>query len=229
MAITVIASGLSAAAYASTTTSPANTTGANLIVLGAATWSASATVSDSAGNTWTALAQQAESGGTHAQLFYCFNPTTSSAHTFTLGDNDYPTLGYLALSGVDTGTAPVQAAGANSGSATSIQPGSLTPAAAGALLVTCLDSLHGTANVIDSGFSSLTNDWNTSTNGNVGGGIGWLIQGAAAPANPTWSWTGTFAAATVMATFAAAASAAPPIPIGWDGGFGTAFEGGFVQ
>ena len=65
------------------TTSAIDTTGATLLVALIVTDTGGGTMSDSKGNTWTALT--AHSGGTTVtgQLFYVSNPTVGSGHTFT--------------------------------------------------------------------------------------------------------------------------------------------------
>jgi hypothetical protein len=54
---------------------PINTLGSDLIIIG----TNSASPSDSAGNTWSLLT----ASGNGTRFFYCVNPTTSAAHTFS--------------------------------------------------------------------------------------------------------------------------------------------------
>ena len=71
------------------TTSAIDTTGAQLLIVVAGVYSTGATgkiaVSDSAGNVWyPAGARGADFG--MPQIYYCYNPTTSATHTFTVTD-----------------------------------------------------------------------------------------------------------------------------------------------
>lgn len=75
-----------------TPSSSLNTTGASLIVIGCGTFGAachpaSGEFSDSAGNTYTALAQET-GGNNRVQLFYKCGPATSATHTWTSADTD---------------------------------------------------------------------------------------------------------------------------------------------
>lgn len=95
------------------TTPAINTTGATLIIL-STTYSSSATVSDSKGNTWTGLTTKTTGGGATAQLFYCLSPTTDSAHTFTISG----VVGAIIATAFSSATAPafdVQQGGVVSG------------------------------------------------------------------------------------------------------------------
>jgi hypothetical protein len=200
MAIAFIAGGTKGGGANGATTDAANTGGANLIVLcGMEYLSGSTTISDSAGNTWTALTQQAGDNRS-TRLYYCLNPTTSGTHTFTLSrTGSYPCLGYIAVSGA---SAYGSENGAQSLAVTTLQPGSVTPGADGALIVTGVTT-SSTAHTIDGGYTRYNIDF--SPGNYMGGGIAYLIQGTAGASNPSWSWTGTSGASAVIATFSAAA------------------------
>lgn len=201
MAIAPVASTIAGAASgASVTTTAQNTTGANLIVVSIAFYTGpgtGVTVTDSLSNTWTALTAHTSSNHQTRQ-YYCVNPTTGASHTFTLtGPSGFsPNISMIAVSGA--AASPYESdTGANSGSSsvTTIQPGSLTPAENGDLLVSGLVSGNGASQAINDSFTAVVAG---TGSGAVGGGLGYLIQATAAAINPTWTWTtGDTAAATL--------------------------------
>jgi len=68
------------------TTSAIDTSTAKLIVIAIAyNNGVSPTISDSAGNTWTALTATSDGSTRSTRLYYVLGPTTSATHTFTLG------------------------------------------------------------------------------------------------------------------------------------------------
>lgn len=184
------------------TTPAIDTTGAHLIVIALA-FATGSTVSDSEGNTWTPLTSVG--GSVRSRMYYCLAPTTSATHTFTVAASDFPAMMVAAFaSGTGTAALDQDAAGGTSNSATSIQPGSLTPPADDALFVTGFATAElgdVESAMIDSGFTKLVNQAGAS-GANFQGALGYLIQGTAAAKNPTWSIAGgaTFVSAT-MATF----------------------------
>jgi len=191
----------------SATSAPINTNGCNLLVVTVSAAGAT-TLTDSAGNTWTA-GTATSNGSNRVQIYYCYNPTTSASHTFTVtGSLTYPTISYYACANYN-GATPTQAAGGIAFSALSVQPGSLTPAQNGALLVAALNQGVTTAQTIsiDSGFAS---DFANYVSGiSVGGGSGYLLQSSAAAVNPTMSWpTTTGNAAAAMMSFLPAVTGA---------------------
>ncbi len=202
MAIAVVASTSAASVNANdVTTSALNTSGANLIVVSGCSFDPAfpATLTDSKSNTWTRRTVYANSIAT--VLYYCASPTVGAGHTFTLattGGNIYPTIGVVAASGAHTVPYESESGLAAGTSGASIQPGSVTPAENGCLLVSSVTSQAGTSFAIDSGFSHATQD---PLGGNLGGGIGWFIQGTAGAINPTWSWTTSSNRSTSIAVF----------------------------
>jgi hypothetical protein len=92
------------------TTSAINTTGATaLFVWLACSKSTTSTVTDSKGNTWTALTKNSASILVGLQLWYCTTtPTVGTGHTFTSSTvtNSYPALAVQAFSGVANGATP---------------------------------------------------------------------------------------------------------------------------
>lgn len=173
------------------TTGPINTTGANLIIVAVGTYAGnSGTISDSKSNTWTPLTiYSASDPNSKIQFFYCLNPTTDAAHTFstTPGFFNFTGVGVVAFSGV---SAYVSESGLSG-----FQPGSITATLNGSLFVTC-----STANSpVNSGFTGF--DAAYIGGGNIGCGIAYLIQGTAGAENPTWSGAG-YGPVSAMALFA---------------------------
>lgn len=165
---------------------------------------------DSAGNTWQTA--EAAAGNYHAAcLFYVPKPVlTSAAHTITLtnGISPYWFGVFAAWSG--SAAAPLDQANgiAPSGTDTSIQPGSITPAQGGELILSGTQVYSASAPTIDSGFTIVAN---LAGSASYGGGLAYLEQSAAAAVNPTWSWTGACQSPCAIASFkAAAATAAYP-------------------
>lgn len=121
------------------TTPAINTTGAKLIVISASYFNGvGITVSDSAGNTWTPLTATSNGGTQSTRLFYCINPTTSAAHTFTFGSTNVTgsiTVTAWSASGV---AFDKEVGGFGSGSAITVAGATsgVTPANNGSLLLT---------------------------------------------------------------------------------------------
>lgn len=197
MAFSGVIQGAKAGGLTSVTTDAVDTTGKDLIVL-SFNWYAGAssgftgapTVSDSAGNTWTALTERSVGSGDliyKERIYYCVNPTTSATHTFTAsGVNGYWSAGYVAATGAHA-TPLDQQAGSGATTGTTLQPGSITPTANGCLLISGCDFSSGTTGAINSGFTASAVDYVVEVN--VGGGIASLVQATAAAINPQWSWT----------------------------------------
>lgn len=182
--------------YSTSGTSAAvDTTGATLLIAVASTFVNPTTVSDSKGNSWTALTLRGT--GSAVQLFYAVNPTVGTGHTFTDGGFNFGTVCYAAFSGVDAVSPYDTDTGGHA--AGNVQPGSITPAANNELLVAGLCWYPSNTVSIDSGFS--ITDQRDYT-GNMGSALAYLVQGAAAAVNPTWSASSSFTdAAAAMAAF----------------------------
>lgn len=178
-------------------TSPAiDTTGATLLVVGVSYLQSAAapTISDSKGNTWTALTQRVGGNVHNSRLYYCENPTVGTGHTFTMtGTGSKALFGVQAFSGTKNAAVFDAENGGTSGVAlTSKATGSVTPAANNSVLVALLGLDLNIANVpaIDSGFTITDKQApNAGSTGEIGFGMAYLIQGTAAAINPTWSWS----------------------------------------
>lgn len=197
------------------TTPSVNTTGATLLVVSLAWYSGSGgftsgvpTLTDSKGNSWTQRTTTKSSPDTNQSscLFDSQSPTVGTGHTFTVaGTASYPSISVVAASG------PAQVLAENknsasSNSATSIQPGSVTPTAANGLVITGFNGSGATTASIDSGFTAVYNA--TSVGASIAGGIAYLIQTAATAVNPTWTTSGsTEMVATILDYIAAPLSA----------------------
>lgn len=189
-----------------------DTTGADLIVVGITGGAApglTPAIADSKGNTYTGLTVYGSAGVAQVQLFYCQSPTVGSGHTFTVTANFQVVEYYVqAFSGSSPSPFDQENGGGSTGVVTSFQPGSITPSQANCLLVTVLAECDN-ANLpsIDSGFTITDSDVIVGAS-HYGGGLAYLIQGAAAAVNPTWSWAANLVnqQASAMASFKAAAS-----------------------
>ena len=202
------------------TTPPINTVGANFIVI-ACGWGGAAamTPTDSKGNSWTPLTEYSLTQ-TNIQFFYCFSPTTDPNHTFVLTNgigSTFPILAVQAWSGVRA--FDMESGGTGGPSTQPVPSGPITPSNNGSLLISAEVSINSAASTVDSGFTI------TDTTPNVGHGFGiamsYLIQGAAATVNPTWTGTGT-------AIQVAAAAAFTPADVILSMGSGIATAGGTV-
>lgn len=193
----------------SVTTAGVDTTGADLIVLAVSKFGTTAvTVSDSKGNTWTPLTEQASTNA-RTKLYYCVSPTVGSGHTFTAsGSGTFPTISALAVSGVKTADAFDQESAGGSGSGSSIQPGSLTPDEDNCLVVAAASSFNPSLSSVDGGFT-LQLVTNVGSQ-HISGGSAYLIQTAAAAANPTFTLDGSAVCSAVSASFHAAAAGGGP-------------------
>jgi hypothetical protein len=179
------------------TTAGIDTTGAKLIVVAAA-YSAAITLTDSNGNTWTALT--AQQSATHAsRLYYCVNPVVGAGHTFTLSSTGgFPSLAVAAYSGAASSPFDQQN-GSFANASTTAQPGSVTPTSRDQLLITGLSYNSAAAASVDSGFTLLESQGVTANAWGIG--MAELIQTAPAAVNPTWTQGASEEIAVTIATF----------------------------
>jgi hypothetical protein len=174
------------------TTTAINTTGANFIVVAASASANTGTVTDSNGNTWTALTQYGPSGhGAGMRLFYCYNPTVSSAQTFTFSDTtiDYPTIAVAAWSGAAASPFDAQNGSTAASGAGTYETGSITPSANGELLISAIGESSTSPDTIDSSFTVIEHQNHLGDGSLAGFGIslGYLVQATAASVNPSWT------------------------------------------
>jgi hypothetical protein len=177
------------------TTSAINTTGAALIVVvyeGSYNLNSPFIVTDSASNTNWFSSQPARSGVTvyGESIFFIPNPTTNASHTFSVTGpaNTFPGLAVACFSGVWGGAEKVTSQ--YTPTTTTVLPGSITPTANNALLVTGYSNNGGTGtNTINASFTVADTLPNAGNAGPVA--LAYLIQTSAAAANPTWTTTGS--------------------------------------
>ena len=182
------------------TTVAYNDVGANLDIICTTQFTpGSATPTDSLGNTWTPLTQYSGGGSNYGQIFYKYNPTTGSAHTVTFS-GAYSAIEFMAFSGAAASPFDQQN-GAGGGSISSIQPGAVTPSQSDELIIA--GNTNGGSSVsVNDGFTIPSGlSFNDVGSVNLGSACGYLIQGAAAAINPTWSWTGSSNGVAETATF----------------------------
>lgn len=174
------------------TTGPLDTTG-SLLLVAALSWYPGGGgldgngITDSAGNTWQSLTSYETPGHIGAVAFrYCLSPTTDAVQTFQVGGTTcYPAIAVIAFGNVNGPNYGDVGAGVDS--ATTQQPGALTPSANGAVLVTGLSfndtTLAGNA-TINGGFTVAQSK---SDSLGLAVAIAYQIQTTAALVNPTWT------------------------------------------
>lgn len=192
MAWTIVAHiGAMSADGASVTTPAIDTRNADLIILGCTTAAGTtASPTDSKSNVWTAIQQVNNGTGVRGTLLYKAVPTTDAAHTFTLspGANNFPVIFVLAVSGSKTSPLDQNNGTAATNSANQ-QPGSITPLAAGELIVTFNTNGSVSNNAtytIDSSFT-ISDQKTGEASHAFAGAMAYLIQAVAAAVNPTWT------------------------------------------
>jgi hypothetical protein len=184
-------------------TTPAfNTTGADLLVaLNSGGYAPNeGSISDSKGNIWNQAVETRIGTGIYAAILYCHNPIVGSGHTVTFNctNDQYGSLSVAAFSGSQTADPVVDQLNSNSASTSvpTANPGSITPTAGNALIITGLTmspdvgTTGGTSFNIDSSFIILaSHPFLGGTN--YGGAFAYLAQSNAATVNPTWGWVPT--------------------------------------
>lgn len=193
------------AGSATATTGAIDTTGADLLIIGISRYFGASGVSltDSKSNTWHALTVHSASSDVSNLLYYAWNPTVGSGHTFSFsGSAIYVTLCVAAFSGSQTSSDPFDAQnGGNTASGSTLQPGSV--GTNGELVVTSWGKGGGSGtDTINLSFS--ISDQAAYSNGNwYGGDLAWLA--ATGAVNPTWTLgSGTADLAASVASFKAA-------------------------
>lgn len=192
------------------TSSSIDTTGANLLVYVLSNSDATATISDSKGNSYTLVTNNG-GFGLFSGISYCKNPAVGTGHTFScVATATSPSLAILAFSGCDT-AAPLDVFNSAASNGTNaLQTGSITPGSANEVLVTSLHNQEITATTftINQGFT--ISDQSIQVNGqHHGNAAGYLIQTTATAQNPTWSDpTGTNMYGACIAAFKSASAVA---------------------
>lgn len=181
------------------TSSNIDTTGAKFIAVVVTNYNnATASISDSKGNTWQALTLRSSAGPYHQRIFYCINPTVGSGHNFTSTSSatTWNLVHVLAFSdAIDSFAAENGGAPSNGAS---LQPGSVSPASKSLIVSAVMGTGTSDTISIDSGFT-ITNQQTSSFEKTA---AAYKIQSAVAAENPTWSTTGTFTSpVTTIAAF----------------------------
>jgi hypothetical protein len=191
------------------------TTGSTLIVVGCANNStAPPQITDSNSNVWALMQPLTTSGGSTAGaiIFWCVNPIVGASHTFTV-TSAFPSICVTAWSGA-AGYLDKRA-GATQTTGGSLAPGSITPSAANALVVSVVGASQNDTLSINASYA--ISDQVGGTNAQRAG-LGYLIQTSAAAASPTWTLSlGTLPSASVNVAFELGASAAVTVGYGFAG------------
>lgn len=208
------------------TTGAIDTTGANFILISIAYVNTIDSVTDSKGNTYTALTEHANANLSKHRFYYVRNPTVGTGHTFTVsGAQTYPGIVVHAFS--DPVGAPIFESenGAAAASGTSIATGSVTPATSLGSLVVSGVGVGDASNVptpdAGSGYVSSTRQ------PGVGGTaycatLAYKIQVPATATNTTWTWGASAVNSTSIAIFS---SPAPTVVVtGANGGTSAAIN-----
>lgn len=173
----------------SPTVPPLDTTGADLLVVAAATWQELPGVTDNFGNTWIL---GPNNSNLCSSIYYCRGGTVGPGHQVTLVTPNYPAATFAAYSGSVANPAD-QSSGSISTSPG--QPGAITPMQAGELVLTALCADSPTGISVDSGFNIINT---AGTGSNQGGALASLIQAAAATVSPTWTAGSTLRGSSII-------------------------------
>jgi hypothetical protein len=183
------------------TTGGINTTGADFLVAVVSNFGGTAAVSDSKGNTWTALTESADA--VKCRIFYTVPSSVGASHTFTVSGATYPAICVAAFSGVHA-TPADQQNGATDTGVTSLQPGSVTPSEDAELVVTGLATRDPVSmESINDSYVLETSKPNNQDGVHMGAYLAYRVQTTAAATNPAWSWTTSRDASARIATFKA--------------------------
>lgn len=152
-------------------------------------------LTDSEGNTWTALTARSDGSDVRTRIFYCVNPITSTAHTFTVaGTGDYPTLSVAAFIFTNTPTFDVENGSAG---ASPEATGEVTPTGANNLVISCCSfGATATPSVNESMKLVYAQTWVNANN--MGGSLAYKIQTATTAINPEWTASGSTAVAVAV-------------------------------
>jgi hypothetical protein len=170
---------------------PIDTTGANFLVL-VSTNADTPSVSDSKSNTWHPLTNWG-SGGNHARMWYAWNATTGTSHTFTVtgaGSSYYGTFGVMAFSNVKISSDPFQAGTDVTLTVNPVSSGTITTPSGANVVITAVATTDSdvTTWTVDSGFASPPTTYKASSSGvNYGFGASYLIQTTGSTLTPFWT------------------------------------------
>jgi hypothetical protein len=176
-------------------TTGVDTTGANFLAVALDYFdSAPPALTDSATgcaspcNTWTALTKSGPDAAAGSTIiYYACNATVGANHVFTATrTGQQATLTMEAFSNVKTTTCFESENGAIGALVSTLQGGSVTPAASGDLVIAAIQPGNSTTLSIDSGFT--ITDFIVSSGGvSYAGGMAYLVVSSTAAQNPTWT------------------------------------------
>lgn len=180
------------------TTLPTNTTGAKLVVITVQSYKLAGipSITDNLGNTYTNVAYISGTSAPSISTFYCINPVTSTAQTFTANSpGGYPAISVNIFTGANF---TFDGFNSNTGlSTTSINTGLITPSSARNLLITGINYWIGDApNGISDSFIITNNTPATPTT--LAGSTAYKFDSPAV--DPLWNWTGLSGETAVMIT-----------------------------
>jgi len=184
------------------TTAGIATTSATLLVCGVSVYAADATtgtLTDSNGNTWNHAnnCQNLVTADNDSTIFYSYNKAGGAlvvgpGHTFTFTKaSSYPAIACVAFSGTLTSSTPLDQQACNTGNGDTVQA-SITPATNGQIVFTVAaenGSIYtsGGNPTINQAYTVLDKvDFSSGINDPIASA--WLLEGAAALSNPTWSF-----------------------------------------
>lgn len=171
------------------TSTAIDTTGANLIVVCLTGYTVlGAPPTDSESNTWTAAVNAQPSSNVESEIWYCYAPTTSASHTFSLPVGPtYMTMSVSAWSGAQASPLDQTSSAIDNSSVTSGAAGSITPSANGALIIGSMCPENSSfAPTINDSFSIIES---VAVGASYSGASAYLVQVSAAAVNPTWSFS----------------------------------------
>lgn len=185
------------------TSASIDTTGANFIVIAFVRNATGGTISDSKGNTWTALTdRQGGFADRFTRLFYAENAIVGTGHTFTCtGSSNFPAMYIAAYSGMASSSSFDAETGNGIDFTNSIQPGSITPANTGELLVFGFSQEDTTAPTINQSFTFVLNNPGGGAFGHTAGGLAHIIETSIVAKNPTLTSSGATRMSCAMAAF----------------------------
>lgn len=153
--------------------------------------------SDTKSNAWTLALTINTTGGNITQwVYYAANPASANGQTFSTNiSGSVPTAYVMGFSGIATASPLDQSSSFDAGhgsSATTIQPGSITPSGNNYLVVTTEGDFTGTGTgatkTVNGGYVIPTGLSTAGVSGSwQGAGAAYLVQGAATATNPTWT------------------------------------------
>lgn len=193
---------LTSTSIAGNTTSPINTTGADLIIFGAVSSDGDTlTFSDNKGNSWSP-GSKSGAGWMESIIAQSVPSSVGIGHTFSISGGSFESIYVFAFSG--SNAAPVdQSAGATgSVGANALNPGSITPSVNNSLIVSLVGLYTGASPNPTLGGLSPQEQVAPAAGITYGGAMGYAIQTAKAATTQAWAWAnGIGAPAARIASF----------------------------